>query len=112
VIGATEIESDDLSPVSVRSALELLSAAYTVHPGFGEARIVEMNAQARPTLRDNLPRLRWLGPRRLQINGLYRHGFLIAPALLDAVMDCVASGRSELAEQWGLRVEDAQAVTP
>ena len=112
VIGATEIESDDLSPVSVRSALELLSAAYTVHPGFGEARIVEMNAQARPTLRDNLPRLRWLGPRRLQINGLYRHGFLIAPALLDAVMDCVASGRSERAEQWGLRVEDAQAATP
>lgn len=112
VIGATEIESDDLSPVSVRSALELLSAAYTVHPGFGEARIVEMNAQARPTLRDNLPRLRWLGPRRLQINGLYRHGFLIAPALLDAVMDCVASGRSERAEQWGLRVQDAQAVTP
>lgn len=112
VIGATEIESDDLSPVSVRSALELLSAAYTVHPGFGEARIVEMNAQARPTLRDNLPRLRWLGPRRLQINGLYRHGFLIAPALLDAAMDCVASGRSDLAERWGLRVEDAQAATP
>lgn len=112
VIGATEIESDDLSPVSVRSALELLSAAYTVHPGFGEARIVEMNAQARPTLRDNLPRLRWLGPRRLQVNGLYRHGFLIAPALLDAVMDCVANGRSERAEQWGLRVEDAQAATP
>lgn len=112
VIGATEIESDDLSPVSVRSALELLSAAYTVHPGFGEARIVEMKAQARPTLRDNLPRLRWLGPRRLQINGLYRHGFLIAPALLDAVMDCVASGRSERAERWALRVEDAQAATP
>jgi glycine oxidase len=112
VIGATEIESDDLSPVSVRSALELLSAAYTVHPGFGEARVVEMNAQARPTLRDNLPRLRWLGPRRLQINGLYRHGFLIAPALLDAVMDCVASGCSERAEQWGLQVEDAQAATP
>jgi hypothetical protein len=43
---------------------------------------------------------------------LYRHGFLIAPALLDAVMDCVAGGRSERAEQWALRVEDAQASTP
>jgi len=35
VIGATEIETEDLSPASVRSTLELLSAAYTVHPGFG-----------------------------------------------------------------------------
>ncbi len=34
VIGATEIESDDLSPASVRSTLELLSAAYTVHTRF------------------------------------------------------------------------------
>ena len=86
VIGATEIESDDLSPVSVRSTLELLSAAYTVHPGFAEARVLEISAQCRPVLRDNLPALRWLGPRRLQINGLYRHGFLIAPAMLDAAM--------------------------
>lgn len=105
VIGATEIESDDGSPASVRSALELLSAAYTVHPGFAEARVMEMSAQCRPTLRDNLPALRWLGPRRLQINGLYRHGYLIAPAMLDAVMQCVDIGHSALAEQFALRVE-------
>ena len=105
VIGATEIESDDVSPASVRSTLELLSAAYTVHPGFAEARVIEMAAQCRPTLRDNLPALRWLGPRRLQINGLYRHGFLIAPAMLDAVMQFVASGHSALAEAFALRVE-------
>lgn len=105
VIGATEIESDDLSPVSVRSTLELLSAAYTVHPGFAEARVLELCAQCRPTLHDNLPALRWLGPRRLQINGLYRHGFLIAPAMLDVVMECVSAGRSALAERFALRVE-------
>jgi glycine oxidase len=110
VIGATEIESDDLSAVSVRSMLELLSAAYTVHPAFGEARVLETAAQCRPTLRDNLPALRWLGPKRLQINGLYRHGFLISPALLDVVMECVANGGSELAEQFALQVNrDAQA---
>ena len=34
VIGATEIESEDLSPASLRSTMELLSAAYTVHSGF------------------------------------------------------------------------------
>jgi hypothetical protein len=39
VIGATEIESEDMSPASVRSTLELLSAAYAVHSGFAEARI-------------------------------------------------------------------------
>lgn len=105
VIGATEIESDDLSPASVRSTLELLSAAYTVHPGFAEARVIEMATQCRPTLPDNLPALRWLGPRRLQVNGLYRHGYLIAPAMLDAVMQCMASGHSALAEQLALRIE-------
>lgn len=110
VIGATEIESDDLSPASVRSTLELLSAAYTVHPGFAEARVIEMAAQCRPTLRDNLPALRWLGPRRLQINGLYRHGYLIAPAVLDAVMQCVATGHSVLAEQFALRVESVAGI--
>jgi glycine oxidase len=105
VIGATEIESDDLSPASVRSTLELLSAAYTVHPGFAEARVLELCAKCRPTLHDNLPALRWLGPRRLQINGLYRHGFLIAPAMLDVVMECLSAGRSALADRFALRVE-------
>ncbi|MDO9314061.1 MAG: FAD-dependent oxidoreductase [Burkholderiaceae bacterium] len=105
VIGATEIESDDLSPASVRSTLELLSAAYTVHPGFAEGRVIELCSQCRPTLHDNLPALRWLGARRLQINGLYRHGFLIAPAMLDVVMECISQGRSALAERFALRVE-------
>ncbi|NUZ04764.1 FAD-dependent oxidoreductase [Piscinibacter koreensis] len=110
VIGATEIESDDLSPASVRSTLELLSAAYSVHPGFAEARIVELATQLRPTLPDNLPALRWLGPRRLQINGLYRHGFLVAPAMLDAALELMEDGRSALAERVGLAVESASAA--
>jgi glycine oxidase len=104
VIGATEIESDDLSPASVRSTLELLSAAYTVHPGFGEARIVELGVQLRPTLPDNLPALRLAAPRRMEINGLYRHGFLIAPAVLDAVLEIVDLDQSPLASSLGLPV--------
>ncbi|OSZ74582.1 FAD-dependent oxidoreductase [Hydrogenophaga sp. IBVHS1] len=104
VIGATEIESDDLTPASVRSTLELLSAAYTVHPGFGEARIVELGVQLRPTLPDNLPALRLAAPRRMEINGLYRHGFLIAPAMLDAVLEIVDLDQSPLASSLGLPV--------
>ncbi len=90
VIGATEIESDDMSPASVRSTLELLSAAYTVHSGFAEARLLEIATQCRPAFPDNLPEVRHLRPRVLQVNGLYRHGFLIAPALLDRTLELLS----------------------
>ncbi|MEY2803379.1 MAG: hypothetical protein RL657_715 [Pseudomonadota bacterium] len=106
VIGATEIESEDLSEASVRSTLELLSAAYTVHPGFGEARILEISTQARPTLADNLPCITLHGPRHISLNGLYRHGFLISPAMLDAGLEWMQSQTTEWALRWGLRVED------
>ncbi|WP_405048650.1 glycine oxidase ThiO [Rhodoferax ferrireducens] len=105
VVGATEIESDDMSPMSVRSSLELLSAAYSVHPGFGEARILESATQCRPTLPNNLPAIRRPSPRVLQINGLYRHGFLIAPAMLDAVLELMEKEHSALATQWELAIE-------
>ena len=105
LIGATQIESDDNSAVSVRSALELLSAAYTVDSGFAEARIVNLVSQCRPALPDNLPSVRWLGERTLQINGLYRHGYLVAPAVLDAVLQLFESGASALAETFSLKIE-------
>lgn len=87
VIGATEIEGEDQSPVSVRSALELLSAAFAVHPGFGEARILELNTQCRPTLPDHRPAIIWDGGRTLRVNGLYRHGYMIAPEVSRAAAD-------------------------
>jgi glycine oxidase len=105
VIGATEIESQDLSPASVRSTMELLSAAYAVHPGFGEARIVEIATQCRPTLPDNRPALRWRGPRVLQINGLYRHGFMIAPAMLDAAWQCLSGDTPTLARDFEIDID-------
>ncbi len=81
VIGATEIESGAMHEVTVRSALELLSALYTVHSGFAEARILSMEANCRPAYPDNMPRVRVCG-RVISVNGLYRHGYLFAPALL------------------------------
>ena len=85
IIGATEIESEDTSPVSVRSAMELLSALHTVHPGFMEGRIVDMESNCRPAFRDNLPRIEnEAGLTR--INGLYRHGYLMAPALVEKAL--------------------------
>ena len=80
MIGGSMIESDDVGAVTVRSALELLSAAYALHPAFGEAQILELGAQVRPAFADNLPQIRRVG-RILYVNGLFRHGFLLAPAL-------------------------------
>jgi glycine oxidase len=110
VVGATEIESDDMSPISVRSSLELLSAAYSVHSGFAEARILESNTQCRPTLPDNLPAIRQLAPRVLQVNGLYRHGFLIAPAMLDVVLELIEKGHSPQAQQWNVAIKTIETA--
>ncbi|HHS93456.1 MAG TPA: FAD-dependent oxidoreductase [Campylobacterales bacterium] len=86
VIGATEIESNDKSPMSVRSSLELLSAVYSMHSGFAEARIVNMLTNCRPTLRDNLPNIEH-GTQLTRINGLYRHGYLLAPAIVEKALN-------------------------
>lgn len=91
MLGATSIEAED-SGVSVRSALELLGAAYTVHPAFGEARIVEFGSGLRPAFPDNLPRIGIRG-ERIAVNGLYRHGFLIAPALAELTLAYVQRGQ-------------------
>ncbi|HXO70108.1 MAG TPA: FAD-dependent oxidoreductase, partial [Bradyrhizobium sp.] len=90
MIGATSIERED-DGVSVRSALELLSAAYAVHPAFGEARIVEIGSGLRPAFPDNLPRIA-IDNRKIAVNGLYRHGFLLAPALAELVLGYVERG--------------------
>jgi glycine oxidase len=86
IIGATEIESNDKSPMSVRSSLELLSAVYSMHTGFAEARIINMVTNCRPTLKDNLPRIEQ-GEKMTRINGLYRHGYLLAPAIVEQALN-------------------------
>lgn len=90
MIGATTIEAED-SGVSVRSALELLSAAYAVHPAFAEARVVEFGSGLRPAFPDNLPRIAVEGDK-ISVNGLYRHGFLLAPALAELTLGYVERG--------------------
>jgi glycine oxidase len=90
MLGATSIEAED-SGVSVRSALELLGAAYAVHPAFAEARIVEFGSGLRPAFPDNLPRIA-IDKQKISVNGLYRHGFLLAPALAELTLGYVARG--------------------
>lgn len=85
MLGATMVESDDEGPISARAAMELLSAAWTVHPGFADAQIVETGTGLRPAFSDNLPGIRQVGDR-LHVNGMHRHGFLMAPALAGEVL--------------------------
>lgn len=86
LVGATLIESEDQGPVTVRSALELLGLVYALHPAFGEAEILDAAAGLRPAFADNVPRavIRDNG-RRIHVNGAWRHGFLLAPVLAEAV---------------------------
>jgi glycine oxidase len=90
MLGATSIESES-SGVSVRSALELLGAAYAVHPAFAEARILEFGSGLRPAFPDNLPRIA-VDNERIAVNGLYRHGFLLAPALAELTLGYLERG--------------------
>jgi glycine oxidase len=90
MVGATMIESETRAGASVRSVLELLSAACALHPAFAEAEILEVRADLRPAFPDNLPALR-RGPHALHVNGLFRHGFLLAPALARQVGETVST---------------------
>ncbi len=84
VVGATELESEDVGPVTVRSMLELGSALHSLHPAFGEARVISLSSALRPALDNDQPACKhsdgvW------HINGLYRHGYLCAPALVETL---------------------------
>ena len=88
VVGASEIESEDRSPISLRSTVELLAAAHSVIPELAEARIIHSETNLRPALLDNLPRLETQDGITF-INGLFRHGWLIAPALVAQALEAL-----------------------
>ncbi len=90
MLGATMIESADRRRITARSMLELLSAAYALNPAFGEAEVLEIGVDVRPAFPDNLPKVRRIGST-IHANGLYRHGFLLAPALAGAVAELVVN---------------------
>lgn len=92
VVGATTIEADDTSPVTVLGALELLSSLYSIHTGFSNASITEMSTNCRPAFPHNQPRVQ-LHAGLIRINGLYRHGFLVAPKMVAEVVSYLC-GRS------------------
>lgn len=113
VIGATCIEADDRSTVSVRGALELLTSAYSVLPALAEARILEFNTQVRPALPNNLPALHFDHERKvLHVNGLYRHGFLLTPTVVEEVLALLSLQESPApVGRWPCLRQDLRVTT-
>ncbi|MBB4008930.1 glycine oxidase ThiO [Allorhizobium taibaishanense] len=86
MVGATMIEAEDGGPISARSLMEFLNAAYTLNSAFGEARVIETGVGIRPAFADNLPRV-LDNSDGLAIAGMHRHGFLLAPAMARQAAD-------------------------
>ncbi|WP_440682456.1 FAD-dependent oxidoreductase [Cysteiniphilum halobium] len=85
-IGATIVQSEDVSQISMISQLALLSALLIVDEGFVEARIVKNFTQVRPCFKEGLPRLIQQN-NLITLNGFYRHGYLLAPIYALEVVD-------------------------
>lgn len=86
VIGASSIETEDHKPITVKTTLELLSAAVKVHAGFMEATVIKSVVNCRPAFDDNQPRIEVDEENKvIRINGLYRHGYLYSPFFAAAV---------------------------
>ena len=96
VIGASTIENADEKDglVFLRSAMELMSAAYSLHPSFGEAKVLNMTSAIRPAYPDHLPRIIINKPKRLiRCNGLFRHGYLLSPIMAESVAHYLKTGK-------------------
>ncbi|ASG67664.1 glycine oxidase ThiO [Francisella halioticida] len=79
-IGATSVEAEDYSRISVQGALELLSSLMVIDKRFAEARIIKTLTNVRPVSINDKPILENVG-NITYLNGLSRHGYLFAPAL-------------------------------
>jgi glycine oxidase len=100
LVGASEIESEDRSPMSLRSAVELMAAAHSMVPALAEARIIRMDTNLRPALPDNAPRVD-IAQGLVSINGLFRHGWLLAPALVEQALHQTGLSQAEVQRDIG-----------
>lgn len=98
-VGASAIENadEDDGLVFLRSAMELMSAAYSLHPSFGDAKVLDMSSAIRPAYMDNLPRININDDGKAQrgyirCNGTFRHGYLLSPVMAGCVAHYIATG--------------------
>lgn len=89
MIGATIIESEAENHVSIRSAMELMSALYSIDRSFGDAKIIEIKSGIRPSYANNLPHID-IDKNIFYANGLYRHGYLFSPVMAKTIAHHIA----------------------
>lgn len=108
-VGATCIESENPGPPTVTALLELLGAVYDLSPGFRQAHVTRTIAALRPAFSDNFPRIR-AQDGLVRLNGLFRHGFLVSPAVTLAAAGFLEHGRrpAGLPEEWGALFEGGE----
>jgi glycine oxidase len=97
MLGATMVESADTGPVTARALMDLLSSAYAIHPALAEARVVETGSGLRPAFPDNLPAVRYIDGE-YTINGMFRHGFLLAPAMAKQLLEMISATSGSMPE--------------
>jgi glycine oxidase len=83
VIGGVQVESNGPNP-TVESLINILSHAYRIHMDLRQAEVLSFSSGIRPSFSDNNPKIIIEGST-IRINGLYRHGFLLAPLLAEKV---------------------------
>ncbi|MCH8178937.1 MAG: FAD-dependent oxidoreductase [Proteobacteria bacterium] len=88
LVGASELETEDRDPMTLRSAVELMAAAHSILPALAEARILRLDTNLRPALPDHRPHLH-TEAGLLRLNGLYRHGWLLGPALVQQALQAL-----------------------
>ena len=106
MIGATAIESDEMTAITVQSTLELLSSAFSISSGFSEATVEDFRVNCRPALPDNLPFIAH-EPGLISVNGLYRHGFLVTPGLVQLLIGFLETGKFPQEFEQLIRAKEA-----
>lgn len=91
VVGATHLESESVQSIYVKSAMSLLTGAMMIEPRFKDAEIVSTKVGLRPTTPEHVPFVIH-EPGLFQINGFFRHGFLLAPSLVADVAQSIIAG--------------------
>lgn len=91
VIGATQMESESRQPIYLKSMLQLMTAAMLVDPRFKDAHILDTKIGLRPTTQTQLPFVHEVSGLTV-INGFFRHGFLLAPALVQTALLSICEG--------------------
>lgn len=84
VIGATTVD-DDRGGVSVRSAGELMMHAVSLLPAFADAEVLELRSGMMPVLMNGVPKV-VVGDRVIAVNGLFRYGWMVAPAIAEDLL--------------------------